>query len=112
FASHMTKQRQVRDLARRQLEERDVERLEDIGARLVERRREENEPSLGRALRQLRQRVRSKLQAGEHVPLTLSPARGLELIARLGRLARQERVHAEGLELDGIGAAFGGGVHE
>ena len=104
----VTQERQVRDLSRRDFEERHAQRLERVGARLVERRREEEDPALGALVAERGVRRGPELELAQHLQLAFTAARGLHLVRGLRRRARHQRLRAKRLELHRVGARRGG----
>ena len=101
----VTQERQVHEFVRRDLERQHPETVEKVGARLVERSREENEVEglcviaqpgqpFGRHLELLEHRVHGRTEPSERIG-----QRGNRMVR-----PRHERVRSERLKLDGVGA--------
>ena len=99
-------QREVGQLSRAGLEDRQVERLEKIGRLARERRGEKQDALAGREVAQRVVRLRRKGRARQQVEQRLADIRRRRAIAQhlvLGKV---------GLKLDRIGTGLGGRLHE
>ncbi len=110
-ADHL-EHRQIRDVARRDLEAPDAEALQITGALRIEWGGHELDADV-RAVGEQHLVIRGgELEAGQHLVLALlAPGRPL-LVLGLRRAPGQQPIHGEGLELDRIGARRHRDVHE